>query len=106
MSDVTPSLRELLKPDHREWNDEHNEQFQTLKRLITAQPDRVLQYFKYNDSVYIQADASKYGSGAVSLQNSGPFQCASRALTPTEQNYSQIEKEMLAVDFRCLKFHQ
>ena len=31
---------------------------------------------------------------------------ASRALTYVEQNYSQIEKEMLAICFACSKFHQ
>ena len=31
---------------------------------------------------------------------------ASPALTDAEQNYSQIEKEMLAICFACTKFHQ
>lgn len=29
-----------------------------------------------------------------------------RALTPTEQRYAQIEKEMLAVVFGCSRFHK
>ena len=32
-------------------------------------------------------------------------QCATRALSDVEQRYSQIEQEMLAVDFACRKFH-
>ena len=74
--------------------------------MTTAQAGRVLQYFKFSDSVYLEVDASKHGLGAVLFQDSGPIVCASRALTPTEQNYSQIEKEMLAVVFGCIRFHQ
>ena len=87
--------RDLLKSDHWLWSDEHNEQFNAIKRLITALPGRVLQYFKFNDSVYLEVDASKHGLGAVLFQDCGPIECASRALIPTEQTYSQIEKKCL-----------
>ena len=106
LSETTSKLRDLLKSDHWLWSDEDNEQFNAIKRLITAQPGRVLQYFKFSDPVYLEVDASKYGLGAVLFQNSGPIEYASRALSPTEQNYSLIEKEMLAVVFGCIRFHQ
>ena len=96
----------MLKSDHWLWGDEHNEQFNAIKCLITALPGSVLQYFKFSDSVYLEVDASKHGLGAVLFQNCGPIECASRALIPTEQTYSQIEKKMLTVVFGCIRFHQ
>ena len=40
------------------------------------------------------------------MQEGQPIAYASRALTKTQQNYPQIEKETLAVVFWCEKFHQ
>ena len=45
----------------------------------------------------LQCDASELGLGATLMQNDQPIAYASRALTKTEQNYAQIEKELLAV---------
>ena len=39
--------------------------------------------------------------GAVLLQDDHPIAYASKSLTPTQQNYAQIEKEMLANVFGC-----
>ena len=44
--------------------------------------------------------------GAVLLQDNGPIEYALRALSPTEQNYAHIEKEMLTIVFGCIRFHQ
>ena len=53
----------------------------------------------------MNVDASSPGLGAVLLQNDKPIAYASRALTPTQQRYAQIEKETLAIFFGCQKFH-
>ena len=49
-------------------------------------------------------DASPTGLGAILTQNGKVICCASRALTPTEQRYSQTDREFLAVVFICTYF--
>lgn len=69
----------------------------------------VLKFFDERRKTKLSADASKFGLGAVLLQQFGsrwhPVSYASRALTATECNYAQIEKEALALSFACEKFH-
>ena len=51
-------------------------------------------------------DSSKHGIGAVLLQEGRPVEYASRALTPSERNWAQIEKEALSVLFGQERFDQ
>ena len=53
----------------------------------------------------IQCDAIQAGLGAVLMQGGRPVEYASRALTPTEERYAQIEKEQLAICFAMERFH-
>ena len=57
----------------------------------------VLRHFDPNVESVIQTDASQKGLGAVLLQQGQPVFDASKALTDTEKNYSNIEKETLGV---------
>ena len=59
----------------------------------------VLAYFDAKAEHTIQCDASKQGLGAVLLQDGQPVMYISRTLTETEQRYSNIEHELLAVVF-------
>ena len=56
----------------------------------------MLAYFDRSKASTIQSDASKKGLGAVLIQDDKPVY-ASRALTETEQSYSNIERELLSV---------
>ena len=64
-----------------------------------------LPYFNPSSSTTLQTDASKKGLGAVLLQNSIPVMFTSRALTGSERNYQNLERECLATIWGMEKFH-
>lgn len=105
VSSLSAALRNLTRKDvNFEWLPEHNREFEHLKNLIVAKP--VLAFFDPNLPVTVQTDSSKDGLGSVLLQNNQPVAFASRALTPAEVRYSQIEKELLAIVFAVERFHE
>ena len=53
----------------------------------------------------IETDASQKGLGTVLVQDGKPVRFLSKALTPAEANYSNIERELLAILFACEKLH-
>ncbi|XP_053406305.1 uncharacterized protein LOC128559147 [Mercenaria mercenaria] len=97
-------LRQLTRKDVVfNWTHEHDEAFDTIKQSVCNAP--VLSYYDSKLETVIQCDSSESGLGATLLQEGQPVAYASRALTQTEQNYAQIEKELLAVVFAFKKFH-
>jgi hypothetical protein len=74
-----------------------------LKKLVTEAP--VLRYYNPDKPLTLSVDASSTGLGCCLMQEGQPIAYASRALTKTQQNYAQIEKETLAVVYGCEKFH-
>ena len=56
---------------------------------------RALSYFDVNAETTLQMDASKKGPGACLIQKGKIICYASRALTKTEQNYQNLEREAL-----------
>ena len=101
----TPALAELWPPLDRlykkdtvwRWDPEHQRAFDGIKSVISSLP--VLAYFDAKAEHTIQCDASKQGLGVVLLQDGQPVMYISRTLTETEQRYSNIERELLAVVF-------
>ena len=85
------------------WNPTYQEAFNQIKKLVCK--DTTLRYFDVWKPVTVQVDASKKGFGAAFLQEGHPVTFASKALTPTEQQYANIEHEMLACVFRAEQFH-
>ena len=84
------------------WDEPQETAFEQLNEAVSVSP--ILRYYNLREKVTIQFDASQHGLGAVLLQGEQPVAYASRALTPTEENYAQIEKELLAIVFACEKF--
>ena len=64
-----------------------------------------LHYFNVWKPVTIQVDASGKGLRAAILQEGSLVAFASKALTPTEQQYANIECELLACVFGAEHFH-
>ena len=105
MSDVSTPLRKLTEHSAEWiWSRQHDVSFETLKTMATNAP--VLKYYDPNLPLTLSVDASSKGVGAVLIQEGKPVAYGSRALTSSQQNYAQIEKETLAVVYGCEKFHQ
>ena len=105
MADISAPLRKLTEKDVEwKWTETEENSFNKLKKLATEAP--VLRFYDPTLPLTLSVDSSSTGLGCVIMQEGQPIAYASRALTKTQQNYAQIEKETLAVVFGCEKFHQ
>ena len=103
-------LNELLQKDHKwNWTSTQQTTFEKAKSLL--QSSSLLVHYDPTKQLILACDASPYGVGAVlsQCQDDGsekPVSFASRSLSAAEKNYSQLEKEGLAVVFGVKRFHQ
>ena len=105
MATVSAPLRELLEKNIAwHWDQEQEASFERLKQMASSTP--VLGYYDPSKPLTLSVDASSKGLGAVLLQDGKPLAYTSRALTPTQERYTQIEKETLAIVYGTQKFHQ
>uniref|UniRef100_A0A3Q2EGN4 Gypsy retrotransposon integrase-like protein 1 n=1 Tax=Cyprinodon variegatus TaxID=28743 RepID=A0A3Q2EGN4_CYPVA len=111
-----PNLSTLIQPMtallHKDaewiWSESCQNAFENAKKAL--QSDKILVHFDAELPIILACDASPYGVGAVISHqmkdgSERPIAFASRTLTKTEQNYSQIEKEALGLVFGVMKFH-
>ena len=89
------------------WSDAQDQAFNKAKQLTASAP--VLAYYDLRKPVILQTDASDYAVGGALLQpnNKGylqPVAFTSSSMNPTEQRYTQIEKECLAICHTFQKF--
>ena len=104
LAQIAEPLQRLCKKDTvYAWESQQQQAFEAIKVVITTAP--VLPYFDKNKKHYIQTDASLKGLGTVLLQDGHPVVYASRSLTPAEKQYSNIERELLAVVFAMERLH-
>ena len=76
----------------------------TIKNDIASAVELI--HYDPNKPAIIETDASLKGIGAVLTQDDKPVQFLSKALTPAEANYTNIEQELLAILFACEKLHR
>lgn len=111
-----PNLSTLLHPLHGllrkevswEWNSACEEAFKEAKRILLS--ERVLAHYQEGLPLVLSVDSSAYGLGALLAHrytdgSERPVSYVSRTLTATEQNYSQLDKEALAMFFGVTKHH-
>ncbi|KAK2717023.1 hypothetical protein QYM36_007237 [Artemia franciscana] len=103
LSSLNKSLRELARADEYKWKPAHEKAFSKIKSALCSN----LAYFDPKcENIEVKVDASKHGLGAVLAVDDNVVAFGSRSMSETEQRYSQIEKELLAVVFGCKHFHQ
>lgn len=106
---IAEPLHRLLDKDRRwSFDKEHREAVDKLKDLLTS--DKVLVHYSLQRPVAIVADASPYGCGGVlfHIMEDGterPVAFYSRTLSKAERNYSQLDREAVAIVSTVKKFH-
>ena len=91
-----------------EWTNEHRKLFYKAKNLLLQ--SSVLTHYDPKNELVVAADTSPIGVGGVlsHVMEGGserPIAFVSRSLTSAERNYSQLDKEALAIVFAVKKFH-
>ena len=125
LSRFIPGLSQLCKPlqalvkknSEFVWTTVHDKSFQDLKDMVSE--DCLIHFYDPLKPLYIECDASKQGIGCVMLQpddnlapntvdwipsNLWPVAYASKSLSEAEQNYANIERELLGVVFSLETF--
>ena len=105
---LTPLYRLLRNNVKWQWTSSEANAFQVSKELLTS--NSLLVHYDPSKQLMLMCDASPHGVGAVlsQIDEQGvekPVAYASRTLIPAEHNYSQLEKEALALIFGTKCFH-
>ncbi|CAK5088679.1 unnamed protein product [Meloidogyne enterolobii] len=110
MREIRSPLDELLKKDIEwKWTETHQKAFERAKEIMLS--DLLLTHYDPKLPIIVAADASKDGIGATIShvfpdKSEKVIEHASCTLTAAQRNYSQIEKEALALVFAVQKFHR
>jgi hypothetical protein len=107
LSTVAAPLNNLLKDKVKfDWTAECQAAFENLKKIIAS--PLVLCHYDPRKKLILATDASPFGIGAVLSHDTPdgekPIAFASRTLSQAEQNYSQVDRESLAIYWGVKKF--
>ena len=102
------SYRLLRKDVNWKWAETEEKAFNASKDLLTS--DSVLVHFNPDLDLVLMYDTSSYGIGAVLAHrmpdgSERPIGYTSRSLSSAQHNYSQLEREALALVFGIKQFH-
>ncbi|CAG9114408.1 unnamed protein product [Plutella xylostella] len=103
-------LHDLLRANAKwEWGESQENAFTSVKNELAC--DRMLAHFDPDAQLVLTVDAGPQGLGAVLAQldaagTERPLAFASRSLSTSERNYSQIQKEATAIVYGVKHFHQ
>lgn len=101
-----PMSQQLRKGEVLEHTSEFIKSFEICKQILGS--SQILQYPDFSQPFILTTDASQYAVGAVLSQGpvgkDRPIAFASRTLSKTEEAYSTIEKELLAIVWACKHF--
>ena len=103
-------LYHLLKKGQKWcWSRHCQQSFEAVKELVSS--DQMLVFYNPKLPIKLSCDASPYGLGAVLSHvledgQERPVAFASRSLSRAEENYSQLDKEALALVWGIKHFHQ
>lgn len=110
LSTVVYPLNELTKENVPfRWSRECEQAYVKVKQMIAS--DLVLAHYDPKEKLVLATDASPVGVGAVLSHiyadgSERPIHFASQTLSPTQQRYSQIDREAYAIIFGVRKFYQ
>ncbi|XP_071510902.1 uncharacterized protein [Diadema antillarum] len=110
LASISAPLRQLTKADVPwSWGPSQTSAFNRIKELVSKHC--TMGYFNPANPTEVIVDAGPLGLGAILVQHDSrtqsviPIALASRSLTPTEQRYSQTEREALAITWAVRHFH-
>lgn len=106
---VLRPLYNLLKKNVTfNWSEECTMAYKKIKDIVSSAP--ILEHYDPGLPVKLTVDSSYYGVGAtiahVIDNQEKPISFASLTLSSSQQKYSQVEKEALAIVFGVKKFYQ
>lgn len=109
---MVPQFSDLVSPLHRlrkkdvefVWDKTAQASFDSILRILGEPP--LLRPYSLQKEVTLTTDASERAIGGVLTQEGHPVMYVSRALTPAEGRYSNIEREALSIVWCCLRLSQ